>query len=234
MRELTVTDAVLGSHSDRSAPLITFYDDASGERTELSTTTTANWAAKVAGFLRDEVGVLPGDGVAVHLPVHWQTFVVFTGIWWAGAHVVTAPGRDAGVAFCGRDALDTVDADEVVAVPLDPFALPMADLPPGVTDFGSAVRVHADVFAPIVAGAVALDGRSTADILTAAQESAATAGMDPSSRVLSARFWDDADDIVDNLLAVMVTGGSLVQVARPDATARASRISSERITHTLD
>ena len=40
--------------ADSSRPLITFYDDATGERVELSVTTYANWVAKAAS--------LPGPG----------------------------------------------------------------------------------------------------------------------------------------------------------------------------
>ncbi|WP_299577280.1 TIGR03089 family protein [uncultured Williamsia sp.] len=233
MRELTVTDAILGSRSDPGAPLITFYDDASGERTELSATTSANWAAKVASFLRDEAGVMPGDRVAVIAPAHWQTFVVLAGIWWAGAEAVIGAGHGATVAFCSRDEVESSDADEVVALPLDPFALPVADLPTGVTDFGSAIRVHADAFSPVVPGPTALDGRTTDEILAAAREFAATAGVDAAARVLSDRHWDAADDIVANLLATMVVGGSLVQVAHPDVSATAARAHAERVTLSL-
>ena len=36
--------------------MLTFYDDATGERTELSAATLGNWAAKTANFVVDEVG----------------------------------------------------------------------------------------------------------------------------------------------------------------------------------
>ncbi|GAA2069038.1 TIGR03089 family protein [Williamsia deligens] len=233
MRELTITDAILQARADAAAPLITFYDDASGERTELSSTTTANWAAKVASFLRDEVGVMPGDTVAVSLPAHWQTFVVLLGSWWAGADVALGPAPAASVAFCGRDEIHHLDADEVVAVPLDPFALPVSGLPSGVVDFGSSVRVHADTFSPVVAGPSALDGRTTAEVLTAAREFAATAGITGDSRVLSSRHWDGADDVVANVLATVAVGASLVQVAHPDPSAMTSRSTTERVTLSL-
>ena len=42
---------------DPGRPLVTFYDDATGERTELSVTTYANWVAKVASLLVDELEV---------------------------------------------------------------------------------------------------------------------------------------------------------------------------------
>ena len=53
---------------DPAGPRITYYDDATGERIELSTVTLANWAAKTANLLRDEYGAGPGSAVAVLLP----------------------------------------------------------------------------------------------------------------------------------------------------------------------
>ncbi|MDT7643714.1 MAG: hypothetical protein QOC75_714, partial [Pseudonocardiales bacterium] len=46
--------------SDPARPLITYYDDATGERIELSGTTLANWAAKTANLMRDECDIEPG------------------------------------------------------------------------------------------------------------------------------------------------------------------------------
>ena len=105
----TLTDALLERIStDRMGPRITYYDDASGERIELSTVTLANWAAKTANLLRDELGAGPGTRVAVLLPAHWQTVAVLLGVWWIGAEVViiSPPGRSAPAAVTspGRSA----------------------------------------------------------------------------------------------------------------------------------
>ena len=53
---------------DASRPLITFYDHASGERTELSVTTYANWVAKTAGLLADEHALVRGQLIRIDLP----------------------------------------------------------------------------------------------------------------------------------------------------------------------
>ena len=53
--------------ADPARPLLTWYDDATGERTELSGATLANWVAKTANLLVDEVGPeprRPGRGAA--------------------------------------------------------------------------------------------------------------------------------------------------------------------------
>ncbi len=59
---MTLADAVLDPllRADPMGPRITYYDDATGERIELSTVTLANWAAKTANLLRDELGAGPG------------------------------------------------------------------------------------------------------------------------------------------------------------------------------
>lgn len=232
----TVTDAVFAyamTH-DPAGPLITFYDDASGERTELSTITTANWAAKTANMIRDEFGLSPGDLVAVDLPVHWQTFAILLGAWWAGCEVVIGPSDAAAGAFCSLDRLAANDhGGEVAVAPLDPFARPVPGLPIGVTDFGSAVRVHGDQFAPVVAGPVALAGRGAAETIAAAFEFADTAEIGPGARIVSTRRWDTADNVVANLLSVMIAGGSLVQIANADTTRLTDRAASEKATATL-
>ena len=54
---------------------MTFYDDATGERVELSVATFANWVAKTANLLQDDLAAEPGDRLALLLPAHWQTAV---------------------------------------------------------------------------------------------------------------------------------------------------------------
>ncbi len=87
---MNLADALLDPllRADPMGPRITYYDDATGERIELSTVTLANWAAKTANLLRDELGAGPGTRVAVLLPAHWQTAAVLLGVWWIGAEVV--------------------------------------------------------------------------------------------------------------------------------------------------
>src|SRR5262245_66226190 len=47
--------------ADPTRPLLTWYDDTTGERTELSGATLGNWVAKTANLLVDGVGAGPGD-----------------------------------------------------------------------------------------------------------------------------------------------------------------------------
>ena len=226
-----VLDPLLGS--DPAGPRITYYDDATGERIELSTATLANWAAKTGNLLRDELGAGPASRVAVLLPAHWQTAAVLFGIWWIGAEVATGP-EDADIALCTRDRLDEADAavggGEVAVLSLDPFGKPAADLPVGVTDYATAVRVHGDQISPERHPGPALDGRSVTEVLAGAEASAAAQGFTADDRVLSTARWDTADDLVDNLLAVFVARASLVQVTNPDPSLLERRRQTEKIT----
>ncbi|WP_396906071.1 TIGR03089 family protein [Mycolicibacterium phlei] len=220
--------------SDPAGPRITYYDDATGERIELSTVTLANWAAKTANLLRDELGADPSTRVAVLLPAHWQTAAVLFGIWWAGAQVVLEPGTEAEIALCTADRLadadEAVGTGEVAVLSLDPFGKPVPDLPVGVTDYATAVRVHGDQVVPERHPGPALDGRSVDEVLAAARESAAAQGITATDRIMSTARWDTADDLIANLLAVFAAGASLVQVANPDPAALDRRRQTEKVT----
>ena len=136
-----------------AAPLVTFYDLATGERAELSAISLDNAVAKTAGLLRDELDVMPGDRVGVHLPLHWQRAV-----WWGacaatGATFVAA-GEPDEVDVCVVDSehlgLAGTARDDVL-VSLAPFGLPLPDpAPPGVIDHAIAARSHPDVFIPSI------------------------------------------------------------------------------------
>ncbi len=208
---MTLSGAVLDPmlRADPVGPRITYYDDATGERIELSAVTLANWAAKTANLLRDELGAGPASRVAVLLPAHWQTAAVLFGVWWIGAEVVLGDS-DADVALCTADRLDEADATgagEVAVLSLDPFGRPAADLPVGVTDYATAVRVHGDQIVAERNPGPALAGRSVDEVLAACQTSASTRGLTPGDRVLSTASWDGPDDVIEGLLAVLAVGG---------------------------
>ncbi len=222
--------------ADPVGPRITYYDDASGERIELSAATLANWAAKTGNLLRDELGGGPTSRVAVLLPAHWQTAAVLFGVWWIGAEVLFG-ATDADIALCTTDRLDEADATgagEVAVLSLDPFGRPAPDLPIGVTDYATAVRVHGDQIVAERHPGPALAGRSVDEVLAACQKSATTRGLTAGDRVLSTASWDRPDDLIKGLLTVLAVGGSLVQVANPDPAALPRRMETEKVTRLLD
>lgn len=227
--------------ADPVGPRITYYDDASGERIELSAATLTNWAAKTGNLLRDELGAGAGSRVAVLLPAHWQTAAVLFGAWWIGAEVLLeSPGGDADIALCTADRLDEADAavattgGEVVVLSLDPFGRPAPDLPVGVTDYATAVRVHGDQIDPEPRPGPALEGAAADEVLALCEKSAAAMSLTSSDRVSSANTWGTAAELIDNMLAVFAVGASLVQVANPDRAAQQRRRDSEKVTRTLD
>lgn len=231
-----------------ATPRVTFYDDASDERVELSTVTLMNWAAKTANMLGDQFGAEAGSRVRIVLPAHWQTAAVLLGAWWLGCEVlvgtsVEAPGGVSGeaadAAFVAEGRVDELDAaggaDEIAVLSLDAFGRPARDVPAGAEDYASVVRMHGDQFTPsrIEDTAAALDGRSIADVAEAARAVAAGRGITDADRVLSTAGWDGADELIAGLLAPLAAGASLVQVDNPDDTAIGRRIAIEKITRDL-
>jgi uncharacterized protein (TIGR03089 family) len=217
-------------------PLITFYDDATGERVELSGTTTANWAAKAANLLREECDVEPGSKVALLLPSHWQTAAVLLAAWWCGAAVVAEPG-DAEWVLCDADRVDLAlasgPAGGVVALSLDAFGKGITGLPAGVVDFATEVRLQGDEFVPweqVPDSAPALDGATVGEVLASARARASELGLSRTDRVLSTLDWNTAEGLRDGLLAVLAAEASLVQVRNPDEAAMARRAGTERTT----
>ncbi len=230
------TDALLEPRlaRDPAGPLVTYYDDASGERIELSATTFANWVAKSANLLRDECDLEPGGRLAALLPAHWQTLAVLLGAWWCGAEV-TADPAGADVVCCTADRLDTAldaGAGLVVGLSLHAFGTGIPGLPPGVLDYAGEVRPHGDVFVPDgpAAGPV-LDGAGPESVLAAARAAATSAGFGAGDRVLTTRDWSVSEGLVEVPLAVFAAGASLVQCRNAEPGTLARRVDTERVTH---
>jgi uncharacterized protein (TIGR03089 family) len=137
-----------------SRPLVTFYDDATGERVELSVATYANWVAKTAGLAQDELDLTRGDLVLVDLPAHWLT-AVWLGAAWTLGMVVTddrTQVQRADLVVCGPErvasyAVEAASPERVCALSLRPLGGRFAEpLPAGVLDAGAVVLAQPDVF----------------------------------------------------------------------------------------
>jgi uncharacterized protein (TIGR03089 family) len=159
---MTTFSAVLDGllRADAGRPLVTFYDHASGERTELSVTTYANWVAKTAGLLADELDLERGDVLRVDLPTHWLGPVVLGAAWTVGlvvdlaGHGADDASPDAGpdAVVCGPEGVDRWSSAgvPVVASALLPFGRRFADpLPAGVHDLGVEVWSQPDAFTAV-------------------------------------------------------------------------------------
>jgi uncharacterized protein (TIGR03089 family) len=234
---------------DPAAPLVTAYDDRTGERVETSATTLANWVAKSANLLQDEFDIGPGSTVAVALPVHWQTAAVLLAVWSCGATVLDTAAEDDGrlaeadVVLAAQDrlpALQELDLEDLVGLSLHPLGLGMTDYLGPARDFALEVRVHGDVFRPyrtpdptgpgLVTGGLEL---SLSGLVETAQELAARLGIARGDRVLVDEQTAAAAGPVAWLLAPLAAGASLVLCRHPDAAILPRRATEERVTATF-
>jgi uncharacterized protein (TIGR03089 family) len=132
---------------DPGRPLVTFYDEATGERVELSVKTFDNWVSKIANLFVDELGLEAGDSFSVDLPAHWLTPVVLVGGWTAG--LVLGDEESAAVHVVGPGRVGestTTPSGVVVACSLRPLGARFLEpLPHGWLDFAVEVAAQPDV-----------------------------------------------------------------------------------------
>jgi uncharacterized protein (TIGR03089 family) len=127
-------------------PFVTYYDVGTGERTELSGTTTANWVAKTANLLVDELDAEPGTRIEIALPTHWLRTVWILATWAVGGTVVDSAGD---VFVADPDSLASPSpARHRVASALLPFGTPFPTPPADAIDLGSALPAQPDAFFP--------------------------------------------------------------------------------------
>jgi uncharacterized protein (TIGR03089 family) len=232
-----------------AAPLVTYYDDTTAERIELSAATLGNWVAKTANLLQDEFDVGPGSTVAVALPVHWQTAAVLLAVWSCGATVLDTAAEDEGrlaeadVVLAARDRLDALeelDLPELMGLSLHPLGLGMTGYAGRARDFALEVRVHGDAFFPHAAPDPADPGLllggltlTLGGLVSTARELADRLGIGAGDRVMV----DDRTALeagpVAWLLAPLAAGASLVLCRAPIAEALPRRAADERVTATL-
>jgi uncharacterized protein (TIGR03089 family) len=247
--------------ADPTRPLLTYYDDSTGERTELSGATLANWVAKTANLVVDGVGAEHEEVALVLLPPHWQTAAILLGCWSAGlivtevplpsgvsvafAGVASLPGPVAGAAASSADtpAREAAGAGTAPAVAgeryvlgLRPLGLPLPldQIPAGYLDFNREVRGYGDRFVPVtpvLPEDPAAPGTTHAELAARAAVRAGVLGIGAGDRVLV-----DAGaypDHLDWLLAPLAAGASTVLCGHLDPARVRTRTASERVTVTL-
>jgi uncharacterized protein (TIGR03089 family) len=205
---------------DGASPFLTYYDDASGERIELSALTTANWVAKTANLLVDEYDLEPGETVAIGLPPHWLGVVWALSTWSAGAEVTTGTGD---LAITGPD-FGVRGARETIASALLPLGGRFREpVPEGIHDYGAEVYNHPDVFVPFDPPAPtspAYDGTSHADLIRTAEP-------------IGDRILVTTDLVapagVGVLVGVISGGGSIVLCRNLDEAKLQRRIADEKV-----
>lgn len=239
---------------DPAGPLFTQYDDATGERVELSAATLDNWVAKTANLLVHGAGTGPGSRAAVLLPAHWQAAAVLLGCWTAGLAVAhgargaaPTPADAVDVAFAGPDRLAEAfgtGAEEVYALSLAPMAAALREVPSGATDYATEVRAYGDSFTPTappdpdgaaMVGALGPAGgtagaMSSAALVAAARGRAAELGVGAGDRLLVVDSPDARPRPLDWLLVPLAAGASVVLCRNPDPAALDRRAADERVT----
>jgi uncharacterized protein (TIGR03089 family) len=229
--------------ADPGRPFVTYYDEASGERTELSVRSLANWVAKTHHLLIDELGLRPGDAAQIALPAHWISVPVLLGCLSAGLALSPDAG-DAAVAFVAPGTAPDADGvPDIYAVNPSAAAIGFRDCAPaGCQDYVTSVRPHADAWPGTGqwagAGDPCLPGLSRAETGERGAQRAAGLGLATGGRLLSTRYWHGPDDWVDTLLAPLAVGASVVYVRNlpdgPDGEAILERrAQQERTTATL-
>ena len=200
-------------------------------RTELSTASLANWSAKTAGFLVDELGGRPGGTVVWRVRRSWQGVPLLLGSWWAGMVVTDlydeAAESRALAAFIDDD--DDSRADEVIVASSHPFGLADGEIAEYAQHVADAVLPQADRFSPrgpapgadspaVVTGAGSSTVQQMLDLAAAASVRIGTAG-----RVLSTADLTLPDRVAAALLGALAADGSLIQVTR-QAAAQAAHL----------
>lgn len=228
--------------TDPGRPLVTFYDETTGERVELSVTTWANWVAKAASLLVDECDLERGDSLTLDLPSHWLTTVFAAAAWTAGLRVVPTDATPAGTppdaVVCGPAGLEAwapyADRATVLACALLPLGVRFADpLPAGVLDVGVEIWSQPDAFLALDPPSV--DDQATPDATQ--REMVAAAATDPrvgdGDRLLLLGDPGSADGL-GLLVAAWSRGASLVLAVGADEARLDALAETERVTRRVD
>ncbi|MCX4387099.1 TIGR03089 family protein [Micromonospora peucetia] len=254
---MNLTDALVrdpltgGRAAEVDRPLLTYLDDATGERVDLTATELGSWAARAAGLLREGCGLGVGDRAAVLLPAHWQTAAVLLGAWSAGVAVSFQPRATAGLPRLGPGADGPFDAVFVSAERLDDWledvpearhryvlglgAAPPREVPLGYLDWFAEVGRHTDALpasAPLTStDAASPDGTSYREWGSVALAVAERLDLRAGDRLLV--DVAEHEQPVYWLLAPLAVGASVVLCANLDPATLDARVAAEHVTRVL-
>jgi uncharacterized protein (TIGR03089 family) len=210
---------------DGGGPFLTYYDDATGERIELSALTTANWVAKTANLLVDEYDLESGETVAIGLPPHWLGVVWALSTWSVGASLTSGAGT---LAITGPDFTIRGERETVASALLPLGGRFREPLPDGIHDYGAEVYNHPDVFVPFdppSPTSPAYDDLTHDDLISTAEP--------VTDRILVTRDLV-ARDGVGLLVGVISGGGSIVLCRNLDAAKLERRVTDEKVDRVLE
>ena len=210
---------------DGAAPFLTYYDDESGERIELSAVTTANWVAKTANLLVDEYDLESGETVAIGLPPHWLGVVWALSAWSVGASLTSGTGT---LAITGPDFAIRGERETVASALLPLGGRFREPLPDGIQDYGAEVYNHPDVFVPFdppSPASPAYDELTHDDLIGTAEPVA--------DRILVTRDLASRDGV--GLLVGVISGGGSIVLCRNLAPAKLDRrIQDEKVDRVVE
>jgi hypothetical protein len=246
-----------------SDALLTYYDDATGERTALTAAELGGWAAATSALLVEGCGLGPGSRAVIRLPPHWQTAAVLLGAWAAGVEVshqswATAglgpsglgasglgpsglgPSGPSGAAFVSAARARSMLEEPAAAkhrfvLGLAPHGGPAPEVPDGYRDYLAEVRPYAAAAPP----AVVLGPRdaATVDGTTYGQWGAVAKGIaDLRGLGPGDRVLIDvarSEEPVQWLLAPLSAGASIVLCANLDPADVRNRATAEGVTKVL-
>ncbi|MEV4617556.1 TIGR03089 family protein [Asanoa sp. NPDC049573] len=239
-----------GALADEPRPLLTFFDDATGERTALSAASLGDWAARVAGLLTSGCGLGAGSRAAVLLPPHWQTAAALLGAWSAGVSVSFRLSATAGLPTLGPGSHEPLDAlfvsrgqldDWLVDVPAATHRFLFAvgdekrpvDVPEGYREFLPSLSGFAG--APPVSllptDPATVDGTTYGQWGSLAHGIATDAGLVAGDRLLIDAA--EHEHPLKWLLAPLSVGASVVLCANLDPSLIESRVAAEGVTRVL-
>jgi uncharacterized protein (TIGR03089 family) len=219
--------------------LITYYDDATGERTGLTPAEVGDWSAATAALLTAECGLGAGDRVGVLLPPHWQTAAILLGAWSAGLEVSYRGWATAGLSPAGEPLDATFVESRRIGSWLDDvpsarhqFAVGPA-APADYRDYLAAVRPHLGATPPDrsvdAQGLAAPGGVTFGEYGDVALGVAASQGIGPGDRLLIDTASTSGEPLMW-LLAPLSAGASIVLCANLDPAGLDSRAAAESVT----
>lgn len=221
--------------SEPSRPFVTYYDEATGERTELSVKSLANWVAKTHHLLVDDLDLGVGDTALVAIQPHWIAYPVLLGCMTAGLALTPREVTGIAVAFVDPEHLDEAKGmADIYAVSPGSAAVGFRDEAPDETsDYVTAVRPQPDkwvtVHMPATGSDPCLPSATRAEVITHAQARAAELGLTRGARLLITADWTAADAWLDALFVPLAIGGSVVLVRNASEETLTRRAEQERV-----
>jgi uncharacterized protein (TIGR03089 family) len=197
---------------------------------ELSAKVLANWVAKAANLLQDDLDAAPATTVGLDLPAHWRAFYWALAAWSVGATVIVGDG--AGMA----DVVVTADPESAatvaeaagltVLVTLPMLARGNPEAAVDVVDEARSLAGFGDVFTPwevpgpkLAALASSSSTHTYADVVTSRPDW----GREPRLRIP-----DDLTRALPAALSAWAADGSVVLV-RQAVGDQSGRLAPERI-----